>query len=80
METFQQDSAYIITKANIEPLVPYLNERQHVSKGNTTENLTHQLFSMLSRHLIEDLYQHYLIDFEMFDYDYRSYFDLATSD
>ena len=48
-----------------------------LEKGETTEQLAMKLFAKLPRKTIEDLHQHYSIDFQMFDYDYRPYYDIG---
>ena len=45
----------------------------HVSSGDPTKKLAKDLFSKLPKELIEQLYELYKIDFEMFDYKYKDY-------
>ena len=43
------------------------------SSGESSEELAIKLFADLSKKLIQQLYELYKIDFEMFDYDYKKF-------
>ena len=64
--------SYAMMEIKINMLTLYFLE-----KGETTEQLAMKLFAKLPRKTIEDLYQHYSIDFQMFNYDYRPYYDIG---
>ena len=51
----------------------------HITNGSK-ENTSFQLFATLSHETVWKLYQHYKLDFEMFDYDPRPYLMVAKSD
>ena len=43
------------------------------SSGESSEELAIKLFADLSKKLIQQLYELYKIDFDMFDYDYKKF-------
>ena len=48
-----------------------LEKKHHVSSGDSSEDMAKELFSKLPNKLVEQLYQLYKYDFEMFDYEYK---------
>ena len=73
METFTQDSNYIMEKIGMKSPKIVADEKEHVSSGNSSEEMAKDLFAKLPNHLIEKLYDLYKLDFEMFDYEYKQY-------
>ena len=73
METFTKDSNYILENTGMNASKINVEEKVHVSSGDPTEKLAKDLFSKLPKELIEQLYELYKIDFEMFDYKYKDY-------
>ena len=71
METFSQDVDYTMTKVGMNK--DDLSYHENKSHGDSTENLAIHLFSKLPKDLVEQLYELYKIDFEMFEYDPRPY-------
>ena len=71
METFSQDVEYTMTKVGMNK--DDLSYHENKSHGDSTEDLAIQLFSKLPENLVEQLYELYKIDFEMFEYDPRPY-------
>ena len=69
METFTNDSNYIMSKTGMKPSI----EQDHVSSGGSTSDLTKVYFAKLPIELIEKLYKWYKIDFEMFNYDHKDF-------
>ena len=73
METFTQDSNYIMEKIGMKSPKIVVAEKEHVSSGNSSEEMAKNLFARLPNDLIEKLYDLYKLDFEMFDYEYKQY-------
>ena len=74
METFSEDARYIIQKSNLGKKISIddIDVVKHSTKQNTT-TMTKTYFSRLTKNQIQDLYQMYRMDFEMFDFDIKSY-------
>ena len=54
--------------------IPAFNAtRRHASSGEDTESLTKRLFSNLTNEIIEKLFNLYRVDFEMFQYEYKTF-------
>ena len=71
-----QDNSYIMAKVGL-PLDQEL--RVHVTQGSNS-NSSYELMSALSHATIWSLFQHYRIDFEMFDYDFVPFLMRAKKD
>ena len=71
METFTTDTNYIMTKIGME--TDELSHQEHKSTGDSTQELAIELFSKLPKKLVQQLYELYKIDFELFEYDHRPY-------
>ena len=83
METFDEDLKYIIIKNKLEDILPLevtvgLHKNGH-GKDTREERENHslKLFSELDKNQIEQLYEIYKIDFELFRYNVSAYFDLS---
>ena len=50
-----------------------VNIEENVSSGGSTEKFARELFSKLPTDLIEQLYELYKLDFEMFNYEYKDF-------
>ena len=74
METFSEDVKYIFLKKNLEKDLP-LN--QAISSKNSakskTEEITNEYFNQLSKQQIDELYEFYRMDFELFGYEVKNY-------
>ena len=86
METFDEDLNYIILQLGLENILPIKNintlsntnqdSKQHIANtAKTKESL--EYFSKLKKSQIEQLYQIYKIDFEMFGYSAKDYLSLV---
>ena len=73
METFSQDSKLIVEKTGMFNSITVLQDKEHVSSGESTEEMTKILFTKLPNELIEKLYDLYKLDFQMFNYEYKQY-------
>ena len=71
METFTTDTNYIMTKIGME--TDELSYQEHKSTGDSTQELAIELFSKLPKKLVQQLYELYKIDFELFEYDHRPF-------
>ena len=69
METFTNDSNYIMSKTGMKTSI----EQDHISSGGSTSDLAKVYFAKLPSALIEKLHQWYKIDFEMFNYDHKDF-------
>ena len=67
METFTNDSNYIMSKTGMKTSI----EQDHISSGGSTLDLAKVYFAKLPNKLIEKLHKWYKIDFEMFNYDHK---------
>uniref|UniRef100_A0A6P4DUA6 Carbohydrate sulfotransferase n=1 Tax=Drosophila rhopaloa TaxID=1041015 RepID=A0A6P4DUA6_DRORH len=85
-ETFQRDSEFIIRQAGLESLLlglgklPQRKQRKignHARSGVKSEALVERYFADLDRSTLDQLLKIYRIDFELFDYDYRKYYDMV---
>ena len=72
LEDFNEDVAYIATKLNLTEQLGLLNYIQHKTPGNGDKSRRERrdyYMSKLSTQMVQDLYELYKIDFEMFSYD-----------
>ncbi|XP_017132290.1 carbohydrate sulfotransferase 11 [Drosophila elegans] len=85
-ETFQRDSEFIIRQAGLESLLlglgqlPQRKQRKignQARSGVKSEALVERYFADLDRSTLDQLLKIYRIDFELFDYDYRKYYDMV---
>ncbi|KAH8412876.1 hypothetical protein KR009_006440, partial [Drosophila setifemur] len=85
-ETFQRDSEFIIRQAGLETLLlglgklPRRKQRKignQAHSGVKTEALVERYYAELDRSTLDQLLKIYRIDFELFDYDYRRYYDMV---
>ncbi|KAH8389114.1 hypothetical protein KR200_006314 [Drosophila serrata] len=85
-ETFQRDSEFIIRQAGLESLLlglgklPQRKQRKignQARSGVKSEVLVERYFADLDRSTLDQLLKIYRIDFELFDYDYRKYYDMV---
>lgn len=86
-ETFQRDSEYIIRQAGLESLLLGLGKLpqrklrkigNQARSGVKSEALVERYFDDLDRSTLDQLLKIYRIDFELFDYDYRKYYDMVN--
>ncbi|KAH8282916.1 hypothetical protein KR054_010720 [Drosophila jambulina] len=85
-ETFQRDSEFIIRQAGLESLLlglgklPQRKQRKignQARSGVKSEVLVERYFADLDRSTLDQLLKIYRIDFELFDYDFRKYYDMV---
>ena len=86
METFDEDLNYIILQLGLENILPIKNintlsntnrdSKQHKANEDKKKECL-EYFSKLTRSQIEQLYQIYKIDFEMFGYSAKDYLSLV---
>ena len=69
METFTNDSNYIMAKTGMRPSI----EQEHISSGGSTSDLAKVYFANIPNKLTKKLQQLYKIDFEMFNYDIQDF-------
>ena len=69
METFANDSNYIMSKTGMKTSI----EQDHISSGGSTSDLAKVYFAKLPSALIEKLHQWYKIDIEMFNNDHKDF-------
>ena len=55
------------------------DKKSNESKGASSSEEAKKLFKTIPIQLVEKLYKFYEEDFQVFDYDYRDYLDLALS-
>ena len=79
LEDFEEDVAYIAEKRNLTEHLRLLNHVQqpkdqwNQEKGERSRKEKRDKYmSQLSPKMVQDLYELYKIDFEMFDYDWYS--------
>ena len=66
-ESFPKDQKFIGKMAGVE----FENVQAHKSHGESTKNLTMEYFGQLDSETINQLYELYRVDFEMFGYDFN---------
>ncbi|XP_026844032.1 carbohydrate sulfotransferase 11 [Drosophila persimilis] len=85
-ETFQRDSEFIIRQAGLETLLlglgklPQRKQRRignQARSGIKSEAVVERYFADIDRSTLDQLLKIYRIDFELFDYDYRKYYDMV---
>ena len=69
METFTNDSNYIMAKTGMRPSI----EQEHISSGGSTSDLAKVYFANIPNKLTKKLQQLYKIDFEMFNYNIQDF-------
>ena len=69
METFNEDSKFLVEKFGLNASLFKLDEMANVSNGPSTIDFSRELFSKLPESVVLELYEMYRMDFEMFDYD-----------
>ena len=74
METFNEDVKYIFLKKNLEKDLPLNKATTSKNSASTkTAEITVNYFNQLSKQQINDLYEFYRMDFELFGYDVKNY-------
>ena len=74
METFNEDVKYIFLKNNIKKDLPLAQATADKNSAKSiTVTTTKEYFKQLSKEKINDLYQFYHMDFELFGYDTKPY-------
>ena len=71
LEDFDEDVAYIATKLNLTEQLGLLNYVQHKTPEKVHSSGTEkrdEYMSQLSPQMVQDLYELYKIDFDMFSY------------
>ena len=83
IETFNEDVKYIIIKNKLKYILPLaetleLHKNEHgQSTNDEREQRSLKLFSELDKTHIQQLYEIYKMDFEMFRYNVSAYFGLS---
>uniref|UniRef100_A0A1A9WUW0 Carbohydrate sulfotransferase n=1 Tax=Glossina brevipalpis TaxID=37001 RepID=A0A1A9WUW0_9MUSC len=86
LETFARDSEFIIREAGLEYLLldklpkNKLSRIGNLSKGSKTNFLMEIYFSEINRTTLDQLLNIYRWDFELFDYDFKKYYDYIIPD
>ena len=77
-ETLESDAAFVLEQAGLLGRVkrPWANKQ--VNKRNGDQDPSLQYFQQISKKQVQDLFDIYRLDFEMFDYSAQEYFDLFT--
>ncbi|XP_042219217.1 carbohydrate sulfotransferase 11-like [Homarus americanus] len=76
METFSEDSQYIIKQLGLEDSLQV--EWIHRTSNTKTSDIASTYFSQLTANQVDQLYQKYRLDFELFGYDYEDYRKMAA--
>ena len=77
LETSSEDNRYIMLMSNFPDEFFQPDEKSNESKGDSSSEEARKLFKTIPRQLVKKLYKFYEDDFQVFDYDYREYFELA---
>lgn len=75
VETMMQDQVYTIWSAGLEQKI----QPRWMHRSSNSNKMTEIYFSQLSQQQIDQLYQLYKLDFELFNYSADSYVKHATS-
>lgn len=75
VESLQRDQEFALKELGLDNLI----KPQWKHRVNSHVNAAKIYFSQLSKQLVHDLYKKYQLDFELFGYESREYFDYATS-
>eukprot|EP00090_Calanus_glacialis_P040237 TRINITY_DN7013_c0_g1_i6.p1 TRINITY_DN7013_c0_g1~~TRINITY_DN7013_c0_g1_i6.p1 ORF type:complete len:438 (-),score=101.44 TRINITY_DN7013_c0_g1_i6:166-1479(-) len=79
METFERDTNFILSQRNLDGVVSLTKKHSSVGEKKKKEtNLVKNLFSQLSKNMVQALYEKYRIDFQMFEYDISDYVKYAS--
>lgn len=76
METFSEDTQYVINQLGLEDQLHV--EWIHRTATTRTSEVANVYFSQLTRNQVDQLYTKYLLDFELFSYDYEAYREMAS--
>ena len=74
METFDEDVKYIMKKSNLESIFSMKSIKKLHSSKHKSNKMTQKYFSQLTKGQVNELYNMYKMDFEMFGYDAKNYF------
>ena len=77
VETMKQDAEYLAKKLGVSFENRRRNRTLNVADGESSESLAKKLFSTLKKSVVRKLVKYFQIDFELFDYDYQEYIDIA---
>ncbi|KAK8386108.1 hypothetical protein O3P69_010674 [Scylla paramamosain] len=77
METFSEDTQYIINQVGLENVLHV--EWIHRTAKTKTSDVALKYYSQLTVNQVEQLYEKYRLDFDLFGYDYDDYRDMAAS-
>ncbi|XP_068204129.1 carbohydrate sulfotransferase 11-like [Palaemon carinicauda] len=69
LETMTEDERFLITLSNLEELRELKSQEWRHLNNTTSSDIAPEFYSQLSRTQIKQLYQRYLLDFLLFDYD-----------
>ena len=75
LEDFDEDVAYIATKLNLTEQLGILNYVQHKTPKkvhSSAKEKRDEYLSQLSPQMVQDLYELYKIDFDMFSYNWEN--------
>ncbi|KAK8749956.1 hypothetical protein OTU49_015148 [Cherax quadricarinatus] len=76
METFSEDTQYVINQLGLDDQLHV--EWIHKTADTRTSDIANIYFSQLTTNQIEQLFDKYRLDFELFGYDYEPYRDMAS--
>ena len=73
METLNLDKAALAWRLNL-PLQD-CSAKMNVRQGDSSEIMAKKLFAQLDPKAVESLYRYYSMDFQLFDYQAKAYFN-----
>uniref|UniRef100_A0AAG5DRL1 Carbohydrate sulfotransferase n=1 Tax=Anopheles atroparvus TaxID=41427 RepID=A0AAG5DRL1_ANOAO len=75
METFAQDMEYLANRTQLSGKIDRV--QMNHSRRDSVNRLIKKYFSQLTRQQLQDLYDIYKIDFDLFEYSSKKYFELV---
>lgn len=75
METFSEDTQFVINELGLDDELTV--EWRHPSGSDTSDDTAERYYSLLTTEQVDELYQKYRLDFELFDYDADDHRDMA---
>lgn len=77
-ETLEDDQKYLIEKADLQKVIS--PQWKNSGKGKSTKDLVLKYYSELTRTQVEELYEFFRYDFELFNYTYEEYLNNSNTE